>query len=73
MNDISGLEPAVPVEMRVVVYLPSRPENVDDLPSELIGSNTEDDAFCCAQDWRAARGKDVDALMSSSSASRRTP
>ena len=63
INDISRFEAAVSIEMCIVVHLSSRPENVDDLPSELIRSNPDDDALRCAQDRCAARGKDVDALM----------
>jgi hypothetical protein len=43
--------------------LSSGTENVDDLSTQLIGSNSDDDAFCRAEDWRAARGEDVYSLV----------
>ena len=63
VHGISGLEAAVSIEVRIVVHLPSRSENVDDLPSELVGSNPDDDAFGCAQDRCATRGEDINALV----------
>jgi len=63
VHDISGLEAAISIEMRIVVHLPSRSENVDDLSSKLVGPNPDDDSFGCAQDRCAARSEDIDALM----------
>ena len=63
VHDGSRLEAAVLIEMRIVVHLSSRPENVDDLSSELVGPNADDYAISCRKYWRAAGGKDVDALM----------
>jgi hypothetical protein len=63
IDDVSGLEAPVAIEMCVVMNLSSGTENVDDLSTQLIGSNSDDDAFCRAEDWRAARGEDVYSLV----------
>lgn len=73
IDDVSGPEAAVPIEVRVVVHLSSRAEDVDDLSTELVVSCPNDNAFRGTQDRRAAIGKDVDAFMRSSSAPRRAP
>ena len=63
IDDVAGPEPAVPIEVRVVVHLSSRSEYVDDLASERVGSDADDNAFRGAQNRRTAFGKDVDASM----------
>ena len=63
IDNITGLETAVPIEMRVIVRLSSGAKDVDSLPAEAVGSYANDNSFCGAQDRRAAVGKDVYASM----------
>jgi len=73
IDDVAGPEPAVPIQVRVVVHLSSRTEDVDDFASGRVGSDADDYAFRRAEYRCPALGKDVDALMRSSSTSRKTP
>ena len=63
IDKISGPEAPVSIEVRVVVHLSPGPEHVDDLSSELVGTDADYDAVCSGKNWSAARGKDVHALM----------
>lgn len=63
IDNISGLETAVPIEMRVIVRLSSRAEDVDGLSAETVRSDASDNAFRGAQDRTAALGKDVYAFV----------
>jgi len=63
IHHVSRLERAVPIQVRVIVHLSARSEDVDDLSSERVGSYAHDNSFRGAKHGRAAFGKDVHALM----------
>lgn len=63
IDDVAGLEAAIPIEVRVVVQLSSRADDVDDFTSEPVRSDADDNAFCGAEYRRSVSGKDVDTLM----------
>jgi len=72
-NKISGPEAPVSIEVCIVVHLSSGADHVDHLAAELVRADTDYDAVRRRKHWRATRGKDVDALMCSASAARKTP
>lgn len=63
VDQISRLESAVSIEVRIVMNLSSGPEDVDDLSSELVGSDADYYSIRCAEYRRSAWCKDVNALM----------
>ena len=45
IHEVSRLEAAVTIEMRVVMHLPPRTEDIHYLSAELVGSDARDDPF----------------------------
>ena len=70
---VAWLERAVPIEMRVIVHLSSRSKHVYHLTAQRVRSDADDDAFSSAQDRCASRRKDVDSLVATASAARKSP
>ena len=78
-DDVAGIdhvtlaETSIPLEVRIVMHLPARTENIYDLSAESICADAHYDSICRAQYRRSAFCKNVHALVRSSAASRIPP
>src|ERR1043165_6427498 len=71
--EISGLKLTEPLQMCVIVHLPARSKNPDDIPSQVVLTDSAYDALSRGPNRCSLRRKNIDSLMSSTAFARCAP
>ena len=73
LHDASGFYVTKPVQMSIVMPLPARTKDANDVAAQVVFANFEDYAVRGAEHGTTQRGKDVDSLVTPVSAAWSAP